>query len=800
MVRQAIGVLVIGVAIIAAIPLGLRLAAFRAGGAPDEPTPESVAASAPSLADVPRAMQLLSPTEGWMLTDSALLWTSDGGTAWRDVTPRDLATRPLGAFFLDAKHGWLGAWNGQTATAGATPVPVATPIFHTVDGGRTWRKSLAPTIDLDAVHPGSIHFVDDRNGFAMVTLQSSAQFSRGQLVATTDGGATWTMLTSPSGNPIRFRDASTGWTTGGPLGERLWLTRDGGRTWADASLRKTDGERYELPTFFTARDGVLPITTVEPSGAAITFRLSRNGGLTWSEIRGPIRSAGSSTFHTAIVDASTWYVASDGPSWAIYLGQDEGRSWRQIKPDGLSAPPSELAFVNALTGWALADGVYRTDDGARTWRPIYVPATRPVPAPTPAPAPRGPTSLGAAPEVGTLRFFESGTFWRYEGATGRLSKEEATDPHVLCQDVVACRFPPKDAWVVGSVVGPSSAQITADRKLLLSDPYGGGSGIKLPDLEFVGLHWSPDGRTIALERPPLPGTTHPFPGATRSPFVSLPVELWLLDVDSGQERKLYDRPADDCPAAASACGINYYQKHPFRLATWSPDGRYIGLWEDAGWSGSIDADGRPLVLIDVRTGQRIPLGPTLTSKSWLAWLPPHTLAYVAGGDRMTWDNKTIRLWSPEVGFKDVTGPNEVGLAPAWDVPNQRLYFVRGPIGCERASCPPGSLRYTPQEFFPGRGVGDRHLVYWDLQRQVTTPLPRSSEYAEEGVRVSRDGSQLLVLRRRFVPSDGRSEIVGHIELWAFRPDLSDGRSLIRTTAQGFGYYGYYGLGGIAWSR
>src|SRR5260370_299530 len=57
-----------------------------------------------------RAMQLVEHYNGWILTDSGLLWTSSDGDRWNDITPLGLdATAILAVHFADVSHGWVVA-------------------------------------------------------------------------------------------------------------------------------------------------------------------------------------------------------------------------------------------------------------------------------------------------------------------------------------------------------------------------------------------------------------------------------------------------------------------------------------------------------------------------------------------------------------------------------------------------------------------------------------------------------------------------------------------------------------------
>jgi hypothetical protein len=283
--------------------------------------------------------------------------------------------------------------------------------------------------------------------------------------------------------------------------------------------------------------------------------------------------------------------------------------------------------------------------------------------------------------------------------------------------------------------------------------YDGASGTVIrraapaPNLE----HEAPSGSFVAVEQ------------QARTPGgYAVSTELAVRDRASGSERVIYRAPL-----------MFYWQG-------WSPDGRYAALWEVDFFSGSIDVDGRPLVVLDVISGQRIDLGKTLL-RGTTAWAAPHTLAFVSGKFRMVWDNKALRLWSPERGVEEITPPGRVGFAPAWSADGRSLYFASGPAG-----------HYDPLSFFNGRGIGDRTISVYDRVSREVTSLAHQAGYVDEGAQQSRDGTRLLVLRRRTVnASDVGSIPDAPIEIWLTDPRGAHGTALVRTTHVGFGYYGWY---------
>ncbi|MGH2378374.1 MAG: WD40 repeat domain-containing protein [Candidatus Limnocylindria bacterium] len=278
-----------------------------------------------------------------------------------------------------------------------------------------------------------------------------------------------------------------------------------------------------------------------------------------------------------------------------------------------------------------------------------------------------------------------------------------------------------------------------------------GAVIAFPMVSGGTEHPSPAGRLIAVERLRPIG---------RDGTYLIAKELAVRE--QGVERVIYRAPADG-----------------FYWSGWSPDGRYVALWEIGMYSGSLDMDGRPLVVIDTQTGQRTDLGKTLLHGT-TSWTAPHTLAFISGAGRMVWDTKTLRLWSPESGTRDITGADVAAFAPAWSADGRSLWFVSGPAG-----------RWDPLEAVAGRGVGDRRVGVWDAATGSIRALAHEMGYVEEGVRPSRDGTHLLVLRRQTaVATDVASIPNVDLEVWLIDADGSHGEILARFPGSGLSAYGY----------
>ncbi|MFL5803843.1 MAG: hypothetical protein ACJ8CR_19135 [Roseiflexaceae bacterium] len=374
---------VVRVALTLACALGLA-----ACGRPD--TNLSGAATVPTtdfgtgLAD----LQLVTETDGWVLTDKALLWTVDGGKQWKQMKlPKDLpVSAVLGAFFIDPAQGWM-----TFANVAADSTQQATfSSLHTTDGGKTWAESriAAITPELMGASPAYMDFVDPQHGWVALHLQSSSNFNAGVLYQTTDGGRTWVERKIPIGSPINFINTADGWTAGGALGNELYVTHNGGQTWAAQAVPppQTDAPAdatYDLPTFLTSQDGILPVTFTSESGASTSFYATHDGGRSWKQW--------TSTPLPAVIEQGVKPVAKvfNADTYLVLLPngkakktKDGGKHWEATTtPDGVV----KLTFATATVGWALRSAgscvkpkeqcsrqseVLGTVDGGQTWTPL----------------------------------------------------------------------------------------------------------------------------------------------------------------------------------------------------------------------------------------------------------------------------------------------------------------------------------------------------------------------------------------------------------------------------------------------
>lgn len=307
----------------------------------------------------------ISSSVGWVTGPQGVLKTTNGGRTWSRMSTKG---RIEAVDFVNSTTGYAVI----NADADLWLAANAYSVYKTSDGGRTWKR----------VYTGSSERGNPPVGrLAGINCTSTRQCVVGAsgTIAFAFNGTTWDEASAPMPAlyDVSFRTPTEGWavrqqvyTDGERVGEMpvyprtLLKTTDAGATWVE--MPSPSGHFGEWVVFSSATNGWFANYEDNPSENGTVYA-TVDGGSTW-------------TTSTAIVHKPFFLDSQNG--WAPGLGatiqrtRDGGSTWQTINldlgpaPIGYAlAPIRDVAFATESLGWCIAYGrIYVSNDGGDTWQ------------------------------------------------------------------------------------------------------------------------------------------------------------------------------------------------------------------------------------------------------------------------------------------------------------------------------------------------------------------------------------------------------------------------------------------------
>jgi photosystem II stability/assembly factor-like uncharacterized protein len=228
---------------------------------------------------------------------------------------------------------------------------------------------------------------------AVSSTTAWASGSLGTVLRTTDRGATWQQVGPPGTQDLQFRDIEAFdadhaviLSIGPGSDSRIYVTADGGQTWALTFVNPDPNAFFDCMTFYDSRRGLA--LSDPPDGLHFRVIATDDGGLSWhvtgaqmpEALPGEFAFAASGQCITTDHGRRAWFGTGGAAQARVFRSDDGGASW-SVAPTPLNSGPTAGIFALAFRGQqhglavggdflaetASPDNFARTADGGASW-------------------------------------------------------------------------------------------------------------------------------------------------------------------------------------------------------------------------------------------------------------------------------------------------------------------------------------------------------------------------------------------------------------------------------------------------
>jgi photosystem II stability/assembly factor-like uncharacterized protein len=305
--------------------------------------------------------------------------TIDGGKTW--IPGKIDISNPT--YLINSIYPTSATTAFITAVSPNQDPPYTTEIWKTTDGGKKWEKNNATGFKNEGSYVNGVHFFDANNGisFGDPTTIGTGKFF--EIYSTSNGGDTWKAIPAGPGiEAVADEFAQVNQVSNTSAGDSFWIgtnkgnilhTSDKGATW----------EKLKSPikTFTDEAIGSSSIRFSDKSNGIIWFYDSRNsnttiyntsnGGATWTTGTKPnfvtLGNPSKDNFlflNFCYIPNTTKLIGIGGysPNDTDYvtftaLSNDNGKNWEFLEKDKFRFGNDIISFYDKNTGWASAGSI-----------------------------------------------------------------------------------------------------------------------------------------------------------------------------------------------------------------------------------------------------------------------------------------------------------------------------------------------------------------------------------------------------------------------------------------------------------
>ncbi|MCL4395067.1 MAG: hypothetical protein M1482_09750 [Chloroflexi bacterium] len=309
---------------------------------------------------------------------------------------------------------------------------------------------------------------------------------------------------------------------------------------------------------------------------------------------------------------------------------------------------------------------------------------------------------------------------------------------------------------------------TRDGSLNLQRDDGKSFSVFAPGSTAQAVSWSPDSRRLlVVETHWLP----PQPGA--GVVATEPIQIWQVRVEAHQP----DHPTLLFEAKSDQRQPNANLPEQIDFGGWAPNSRYVLFWLGP-LSGSIQADGTPLLVLDVETGKATQIADSaLLNSLYQSWAPDGSaLAFTDGGDRSAQVNKWLDI------FDVATGQVTTVISKTEAIPGNLAWSPRGDwIAYAAVTASDSASGEADYMGFDNSAILKRHMYLLDPKTHAHHRLNQVDAF-QDAPAWNHDGSTLYYVQR-----DGDDMV-----LMAANPATGEAQAIEgsrRPAPHAVGYYG-----------
>lgn len=266
--------------------------------------------------------------------------------------------------FIDEQHAWVAA---------------GFDLKRTTDGGRTWQL-MRPSLEDESIF--------GKMGVTYV-MPSFLTPTRGWLNAikgtwqTEDGGLTWRQIFTEYATNPHFADEQHGWiATYSEKYQQSYVTRDGGQTWQPCGAKRELTRQIPNHIYFVKPQHGWAITSHTDDQRQTIYGVAQtiDGGCSWRQLWTSDEDPDQMYCQIYFLNEKEGWLAGCYSAGNLIKTKDGGKTWHRVQTptDAWRATPIDVYFADANKGWIITratesgnqEGIYRTNDGGRTWQQL----------------------------------------------------------------------------------------------------------------------------------------------------------------------------------------------------------------------------------------------------------------------------------------------------------------------------------------------------------------------------------------------------------------------------------------------